>query len=41
MLVSVITIFFFSFTASINASVVKGLEADFEVSSGSRSASAG
>ena len=33
MLVSVITIFFSSFTASINASVVKGLKADLEVAS--------
>jgi putative ABC transport system permease protein len=33
MLVSTITIFFSSFTASINASVVKGLKADLEVAS--------
>jgi putative ABC transport system permease protein len=33
MLVSVITIFFSSFTASINAAVVKGLKADLEVAS--------
>jgi putative ABC transport system permease protein len=33
MLISVITIFFFSFTASINAAVVKGLKADLEVDS--------